>query len=87
LFAAGVLSALVSVLFLVPGWLGPIVGAGLGAAIAIGGLGLLAVVAVARIASSEEMLDALFIVGFLCLLLRARNAINPCIPRGRSTRA
>jgi hypothetical protein len=64
LFAVGVLSALVSILFLVRGWLAPI-----GAAIAIGGLGLLALVALARIASSEEMLDALFIVGFLCLLL------------------
>jgi hypothetical protein len=69
LFAVGVLSALVSILFLVRGWLEPIGGAGLGAAIAIGGLGLLTVVALARIASSEEMLDALFIVGFLCLLL------------------
>ena len=68
LFAVGVLSALVSVLFLVRGWLGPIGGAGPGAAIAIGGLGLLAVVAMARIGSSEEVLDALFIVGFLCLL-------------------
>jgi hypothetical protein len=69
LFEVGVLSALVSVLFLVRGWLGPRGGVGRGAAIAIGGLGLLAVVALARVVSSEEVLDALFIVGFLCLLL------------------
>jgi hypothetical protein len=70
LFAVGVLSALVSVLSLVRCWSGRIGGTGLvGAAVAIGGLGLLGVVAVTRIVWSEEVLDPLFIVGFLCLLV------------------
>jgi hypothetical protein len=68
LFALGVLSSVVTVVSLVRYWSGRIGRAAfVGAFIAICGLGLLAVVAMSRIAAADEILDGLFVVGFLCL--------------------
>jgi hypothetical protein len=68
LFALGVLASLVTVVSLVRRWSGRIGPLALGgAAVATCGLGLLALVAFARIAAAGEILDGTFILGFLCL--------------------
>jgi len=68
LFALAVLASLVTVVSLVRCWSGRIGRLGLGgAAVATCGLGLLALVAFARIATAGEILDGPFILGFLCL--------------------
>jgi hypothetical protein len=70
LFALGVLASLVTVVSLVRCWSGRIGRLTLGgAAVATSGLGLLALVAFARIAAAGEILGGSFILGFLCLLV------------------